>query len=143
MLTRSARIGVLRTDWHQAAVFAMATKDPLDAKLSAQAALIFATGLLMVLMQCVTAVGVFQGILYPSCASNDQCGTPGQFCGMQARLPRGENCWYCGTCARARARARWRLPAPACLPRPPACPGWCLPAPVPESARRIGSDRIG
>ena len=137
MLTRSARIGVLRTDWHQAAVFAMATKDPLDAKLSAQAALIFATGLLMVLMQCVTAVGVFQGILYPSCASNDQCGTPGQFCGMQARLPRGENCWYCA------ARARWRLPAPACLPRPPACPGWCLPAPVPESARRIGSDRIG
>ena len=47
---------------------------------------------LMVLMQCMVAVGVYTGTAAPACASSDQCAQKGTYCtvGMDDR------CQYCG-----------------------------------------------
>lgn len=85
-------------DDSQATVFAATTTANQDAKLRSRASWLYAGGMFMVITQCVTACGIWGGMIYASCKTNDQCGV-GRFCGVNARLPYGANCWYCGNYA--------------------------------------------
>lgn len=72
------RLTAAPTNWHQSVVyFATLPREDVDA---ARAWLAMAASVLMVLGQCLVAVGVFVGTATPSCENNDQCTLKGAFC---------------------------------------------------------------
>ena len=86
-----ARLTETPTNFHQATVHFLATDAPQDAAMARWAPLLYAGSLAMVGLQSATAVGVFYGTTFPSCATSDQCGA-GTFC----EVGMGHRCEYCG-----------------------------------------------
>eukprot|EP01043_Picozoa_sp_COSAG02_P047990 COSAG02_NODE_4662_length_5119_cov_2.425299_2_plen_612_part_00 len=86
-----ARLTETPTNFHQSTVFFLAAGAPEDAAMARRAPLLYAGSLAMVGLQSATAVGVFYGTTFPSCATSDQCGA-GTFC----EVGMGHRCEYCG-----------------------------------------------
>jgi hypothetical protein len=72
---------------HQATVHYAAQQEPGDGWQRWSLAVL---GIVMVLLQCIACVAVFQSMDMPSCRTNDQCGTGGTYC----------NGKVCNTCDR-------------------------------------------
>ena len=93
-----ARLTEAPSNWHQATVFALGSDAPEDAALNARAPAMFALGVFMVLLQCVTMPRLFIASLSESCVTQDDCSVKGMFC---RRSPFGSadqrQCSYCGT----------------------------------------------
>eukprot|EP01051_Picozoa_sp_SAG22_P014244 SAG22_NODE_1698_length_3788_cov_3.925725_2_plen_469_part_00 len=87
-----ASIGTAPTNWHQATIFFLSAEKEVDQTMRKRAPLMFAGGLLIILLQILVIAGVWLGSLAPSCQSNAQCvahGHPGTVC-MLGR------CFFCG-----------------------------------------------
>jgi hypothetical protein len=78
-------------NWHQATIFFMGSENPADATMNGRARLMLFAGLLLIVFQVLTAVGIFVGVVTPSCKTSKQCGQVGMFC-----VPEGRGCQYCG-----------------------------------------------
>eukprot|EP01043_Picozoa_sp_COSAG02_P040537 COSAG02_NODE_3290_length_6997_cov_20.105973_2_plen_302_part_00 len=87
-------------NFHQATVMYAAEQSGEDGEAAGSALLLWRAGTLalstlMVLMQCMVAIGVVVGTILPVCASSDQCAQKGTYCRV---LPAGrqDRCVYCG-----------------------------------------------
>jgi hypothetical protein len=84
-------------NFHQATVMYAAEQSGSDGEAARGALLLRLAGslvlsTLMVLMQCMVAVGVFAGTVEPSCATSDQCAQKGTYCTVGGI----DRCTYCG-----------------------------------------------
>ena len=84
-------------NFHQATVMYAAEQSGSDGETAGSALLrrrmgSLALSALMVLMQCMVAVGVYAGTFLPACASSDQCAQKGTWC----EVGRRDRCVYCG-----------------------------------------------
>jgi hypothetical protein len=85
-----AHLSQAPTNWHQSAVhFAALPPEDQDAGWSVTTLL---GGIVIVMAQCVVAVGLFSGTLHPSCESNDQCAQKGVYCDVGGN----DRCGFCG-----------------------------------------------
>lgn len=69
--------------WHQATLFYLVTNDPQDEPMRQWAPAMFASSVVMVAVQCATALAVCISTFLPSCQTSDQC-SDGSYC--QVRL---------------------------------------------------------
>ncbi len=83
------------TNFHQAAVFYLASDAPRDAAMAARAPLLFIGSLSMVVMQTLVALGVFAGTISPTCSSSSQCAA-GTFCKVSSDSAWSARCLWCG-----------------------------------------------
>eukprot|EP01046_Picozoa_sp_COSAG06_P067147 COSAG06_NODE_17272_length_951_cov_1.644366_1_plen_210_part_10 len=84
-------------NFHQATVMYAAEQSGSDGEAARGALLLrragsLALSALMVLMQCMVAVGVWAGTTAPACASSDQCAQKGTYC----MVGWNNRCGYCG-----------------------------------------------
>ena len=94
-----ASLSAAPTNWHQATIYFLTTKAERDAGMRKKAPLMFAGGLLMVLLQTFAVYGVLAAMLHPSCVTNKQCdGRTGFYCYQPESGGRG-NCQMCGESA--------------------------------------------
>ena len=94
-----ASLSAAPTNWHQATIYFLTTKAERDAGMRKAAPLMFAGGLLMVLLQTFAVYGVLASMLHPSCVTNKQCDSrTGFYCFQPGSGGRG-NCQMCGESA--------------------------------------------
>jgi hypothetical protein len=77
---------------HQTTVFALVTKDPIDAELRRKAPIYFAVSCAMVVLQCLTAIAVCYSTILQSCKTSDQCPD-----GLYCQIGFSERCQFCGS----------------------------------------------
>jgi hypothetical protein len=90
------RLTAAPANWHQITVYVLGTMEAEDAELGgikARAGRYFGLGVLLVLMQLVSAQAVLAGTYKQSCTDNDHCGTLGMFC----RVGFEQTCGYCAS----------------------------------------------
>ena len=84
------------TNFHQAAVFYLASDAPRDSAMAARAPLLFIGSLSMVVTQTLVALGVFAGTISPTCSSSSQCAA-GTYCKVSSDSAWSARClWVCG-----------------------------------------------
>ena len=83
--TALSRMMATPMNWHQATVQAGSTG-------VANAAWFLVTAIVIVIVQCLAALGLFQGIVLMGCVDSDQCPA-GMYCGI---VEDGGRCNYCG-----------------------------------------------
>lgn len=90
------RLAAAPANWHQTTVYVLGATDVEDGELKdikARATRYFGLGVLLVLMQLVSAQAVLAGTYKQSCTDNDHCATLGTFC----RVGFENTCFYCGS----------------------------------------------
>jgi hypothetical protein len=80
------------TNWHQAVVFFVATSELEDEAMKAYVPAMFATSVLMTVVQCMTAMAVFISTILPSCRTSDQCPA-----GLYCQIGFSYRCQFCGS----------------------------------------------
>jgi hypothetical protein len=78
-------------NWHQATIFFLGSENLDDAAMKGKARLMLFSGLILIIFQVFTAMGVFIGVLMPACKTSKQCGQAGMFCASD-----WQRCHYCG-----------------------------------------------
>lgn len=94
-----ASLSAAPTNWHQATIYFLTTKAERDAGMRKKAPLMFAGGLLMVVLQTCAVYGVLAAMLHPSCVSNKQCESRAGFYCFQPQSGGRGNCQMCGESA--------------------------------------------
>ena len=94
-----AKLAEAPTNWHQASVYALISRDPADADLRSRAVFQFLMGILMVFGQCVVLPRLFQSQIASPCQTSDQCDKQGTFCSKAGGWQKfgSGGCVYCGT----------------------------------------------
>jgi hypothetical protein len=93
-----ARLNSAPTNWHQATIYFLTSEAEEDAVMHRRAPLMFAAGLVMVIVQVVAMYGVVMGMMHPPCINNLQCAEVGFFCEVARDGSRGR-CSSCGESA--------------------------------------------
>jgi hypothetical protein len=78
-------------NWHQATIFFLGSENPADAAMKGKARLMLLAGLVLIVFQVLTAMGVLVGVIMPACKTSKQCGQAGMFC-----APKQQRCEFCG-----------------------------------------------
>ena len=90
-----ARLDAAPTNWHQATIYFMTSTDEEDATMRRRAPLMYATGVVMVVVQIIAMYGVVMGMMAPPCINNLQCTETGFYCEV-ARDGQSGRCRSCG-----------------------------------------------
>ena len=90
-----ARLDAAPTNWHQATIYFLTSTDEEDASMRRRAPLMYATGVVMVVVQIIAMYGVVMGMMAPPCINNLQCTETGFYCEV-ARDGQSGRCRSCG-----------------------------------------------
>lgn len=94
--TTLARFSAAPTNWHQATVYFLTTKAEEDAPMRAKAPWMYLAGIILVVVQILSVLGLLGAMLHPSCTSNTHCDArTGFFCYVPPGDERGL-CYMCG-----------------------------------------------
>ena len=90
VLSIFAMIGTALTNWHQATIYFSTSNDEKDLPMWRKAPLIFADGVIMVLVQIVAMYSILAALENQPCVNNLQCEQTGFYCSNDGR------CQGCG-----------------------------------------------
>ena len=75
-----ARFGAAPTNWHQATIYFLTSTTEEDAAMRKRAPVMFAAGLVMIVVQIIAVYGIIMGMMGPPCISNLECDEAGSYC---------------------------------------------------------------